>query len=53
MLTKQRKLVLGHAGSALGAVAASSTTPARKLENLLAAGPLEQSPGLLLMQLQM
>lgn len=31
MLTKQRKLELGHAGSALGAVAASSTTPARNI----------------------
>ncbi len=40
-LTEQRKLELGHAGSVLGAVAASSTTPARKLENLLAALSLE------------
>ncbi len=36
-LIEQHKLELGHAGSALGAVAASSTTPAGKLGNLLAA----------------
>ncbi len=51
-LTEQRKLELGHAGSALGAVAASSTTPATKVDRLLAAVPLEQSPSLLLVQLQ-
>jgi len=51
-LTKQRKLELGHAGSALGAAAASLTTPARKTKRLLSAVSLEQSPSLLLMQLQ-
>lgn len=40
-LTKQHKLELGYADSALGAVVASATTPASQLDKLLAAVPSE------------